>query len=36
VETEVQSAAVFSFREGRICEMYDYGDERLAREAVGG
>jgi ketosteroid isomerase-like protein len=36
VETEVHSAAVFSFREGKISRMYDYGDERLAREAVGG
>jgi ketosteroid isomerase-like protein len=36
VETEVHSAAVFSLRMGKICAMYDYGDETLAREAVGG
>ena len=35
VETEVHSAAVFWFREGKISRMYDYGDERRAREAVG-
>ena len=35
VETEVHSAAVFSFREGKISAMYDYGDLATARESLG-
>lgn len=35
-ETEVHSAAVFSFREGKISEFYDYGDEASARRALSG
>ena len=35
-ETEVHSAAVFSFRDDKISAMYDYGDAATARRALSG
>ena len=36
VETEVHSAAVFEFSEGKISRVFDHGDLAAARRAVGG
>ena len=36
VETEGHSAAVFSFRDGKISAMHDYGDVAEARRAISG
>ena len=35
-ETEVHSAAVFEFRDGKISRVFDHGDEAAARRAISG
>ena len=35
-ETEGHSAAVFTFRDGKVSAMHDYGDAAEARRAVSG
>jgi ketosteroid isomerase-like protein len=35
VETDVPSAVIVTFRDGRITRLHDYGDRHAAREAAG-